>query len=205
MKTLVTAPVQRATPEEERQVLAAIALAFSADPVVRWIYPEPDKFLQHFSDILRMHAHVAFEQGAAYYTEAYSGAALWFAPGADVDEDATGHFLQNTVSIERQATVFTAFEKLERFHPGESYWYLPFIGVEPAHQRKGYGGALMAHALEVCDREEQPAFLEATSPDNVRLYQRHGFEVVGIVQEGEMPPLYPMVRLPGGASARAGR
>lgn len=205
MKARTEVPVQRATPAEERQVIAALVLAFSADPLVRWMYPDPYRYLQHFADLLRMLAHVALEQGAVYYTEDFSGAAIWLAPGAEADEDAFRLFLEQTVPKERQAEMFSTFEEIERLHPGEPCWYLPYIGVEPARQRRGYGAALLRHALAVCDREGRMAFLEATSPANARLYRRHGFELVATVQQGAVPPLVPMVRLPGGASAQAGR
>jgi hypothetical protein len=40
------------------------------------------------------------------------------------------------------------------------------------------------------------AYLESSNPKNVPLYERHGFEVMGCVQPGEFPGLYPMVRQP---------
>jgi hypothetical protein len=40
------------------------------------------------------------------------------------------------------------------------------------------------------------AYLESTNPANLSLYVRHGFEVVGQMQAGRSPPLFPMVRQP---------
>jgi GNAT superfamily N-acetyltransferase len=50
---------------------------------------------------------------------------------------------------------------------GEPHWYLPLIGVDPAHQGKGHGDALMAYALQQCDRDHLPAYLESTNPRNI--------------------------------------
>jgi ribosomal protein S18 acetylase RimI-like enzyme len=63
-------------------------------------------------------------------------------------------------------------------------------------QGRGYGSALLRHVVEGCDRQQILAYLEATSPRNMRLYARHGFEVLGTIQVGTLPPLYPMVRTP---------
>jgi hypothetical protein len=52
----------------------------------------------------------------------------------------------------------------------------------------------MKHALEQCDCDHVPAYLESTNPKNVSLYQRHGFEILGTIQEGASPPLIPMLR-----------
>jgi ribosomal protein S18 acetylase RimI-like enzyme len=88
------------------------------------------------------------------------------------------------------------FEKMGSYHPTEPHWYLPLIGVEPTKQGRGCGSALLRHALERIDRDGGIAYLESTNPANIPLYRRHGFEVVGTIQVGDSPPLYPMVRRP---------
>ena len=85
---------------------------------------------------------------------------------------------------------------MAKHHPREPHWYLPLIGVDPAHQGKGYGDALMANALERCDRDRAPAYLESTNPRNISLYRRHGFEPIGTIQAGSSPLLVPMLRRP---------
>ena len=81
-----------------------------------------------------------------------------------------------------------------RYHTSEPHWYLPLIGVDPARQGKGYGAALMRHALAACDRDGMPAYLESTNPRNVPLYERHGFALLGTIQAGSSPPIFPMLR-----------
>lgn len=52
---------------------------------------------------------------------------------------------------------------------------------------------------KVVDRADQqgvPAYLEATSPDNRRLYERHGFVVTGELSILGGPPVWPMWRGP---------
>jgi predicted N-acetyltransferase YhbS len=70
------------------------------------------------------------------------------------------------------------------------------IGVDPSKQGQGYGSALLKHALERCDGEGKLAYLEASSPKSIPLYQRHGFELIGTIQVGSSPPLFPMLRKP---------
>lgn len=48
------------------------------------------------------------------------------------------------------------------------------IGVDLAHQRKGYGSVLLQHALSQCARDHAPAYLESSNPANIPLYERHG-------------------------------
>jgi len=90
--------------------------------------------------------------------------------------------------------VMAFFELMGTHHPTEPHWYLPLIGVDPSCQGEGHGGALMRHALDRCDRDRLPAYLESSNPRNVSLYLRHGFEIVGKIQVGTSPVLTPMYR-----------
>ena len=54
----------------------------------------------------------------------------------------------------------------------------------------------MRAVLDTCDRDAMPAYLEATSEGNRRLYLRHGFEVTGEIQLPDGPNMWPMWRTP---------
>ena len=54
----------------------------------------------------------------------------------------------------------------------------------------------LTNVRSTCDETGVPAYLEATSPNNRRLYERHGFEVTGVLQYGSSPPMWPMWRRP---------
>jgi GNAT superfamily N-acetyltransferase len=66
--------------------------------------------------------------------------------------------------------------------------------VDPVHQGRGHGAALLRYALERCDREGLPAYLESSNSRNVPLYERHGFEPMGSIQAGSSPTVIPMLR-----------
>jgi len=90
--------------------------------------------------------------------------------------------------------VFAVFEQMAAYHPREPHWHLPLVGVRPEHQGNGYGSALLPPVLARCDRDSKLAYLEATSPHNVRLYQRLRFEAVGAIPAGPSAVIVPMVR-----------
>jgi ribosomal protein S18 acetylase RimI-like enzyme len=142
----------------------------------------------------------AFTHGTGYHVSGFAGAALWLPPGIEPDEEALVTVLKESVAEERQAAVFAVFEQMGRHHPREPHWYLPLVGVDPVHQRKGHGSALLQHALRQCDQDHIPAYLESTNPANIPLYERHGFEVLATIQVGSSPPIFPMLR-----AARVGR
>ena len=107
-----------------------------------------------------------------------------------------GEIFERTVSSAIRGEVLAVMEQMASHHPKEPHWYLPLIGVDPSYQGKGHGDAPMRHALELCDREHAPAYLESTNPRNISLYKRHGFEALVTIQIGSSPPLVPMLRKP---------
>jgi ribosomal protein S18 acetylase RimI-like enzyme len=90
--------------------------------------------------------------------------------------------MQESLTAERLEEVPGVFERMGRYHPAEPHRYLPVIGVDPAHQGRGYGSALVRHALLQCDKDYVAAYLESSNPANVPLCERHGFIVLGTVK-----------------------
>ena len=68
--------------------------------------------------------------------------------------------------------------------------------MQPAAQGLGLGSALLRATLVGVDAAGEPAYLEATSPDNRRLYERHGFQVVRELPLPGGPSLFAMWREP---------
>ena len=188
--------IKTATAFDEEAVIAVVVLAFSADPAARWAYSDPQQYLRHFPSFVRAFGGNAFAHESAYYVDGYAGAALWLPPEVHPDEDTLIPLLQRTVAESVQQDLFAVFEQMGRYHPSEPHWYLPLIGVDLPHQGQGYGSALLQHALIPCDRDHTCAYLESTNPKNIPLYERHGFEVLGTIQVGTSPPLFPMLRKP---------
>jgi ribosomal protein S18 acetylase RimI-like enzyme len=188
--------VRTLTADDEGPAIDTVMLAFAADPVTRWAWPHARQYLAAMPKFARAFAGGAFAHGGAYGTNEYAGAALWLPPGVHPDEHRLGELMESTTSPSARSEGPAIFEQMAKYHPSEPHWYLPLIGVDPAHQGKGHGDALMVYALERCDRDKLPAYLESTNPRNMSLYRRHGFEPLGTIQAGSSPPLVPMLRRP---------
>ena len=189
--------VRAMSADDEVEAIATVVLAFSADPVTRWTWPHSHQYLAAMPRFVRAFGGSAFTHGGAYCMSEYTGAALWLPPGVHPDEGALGELMKSTASAAAREEGPAIFELMRKYHPTEPHWYLPLIGVDPAHQGKGHGDALMRYALERCDRDKVPAYLESTNPRNISLYQRHGFKAVGTIQAGSSPTLVPMLRRSG--------
>jgi ribosomal protein S18 acetylase RimI-like enzyme len=194
METTRISTVTATAPAEAEQAIATLVLAFGTDPTARWTYPDPRQYLAHFPAVVRAFGGKAFARGTGDHLNEFVGAALWLPPGIRPDEEALAAIMRASVAAERRATVLAVFEQMGRHHPREPHWYLPLIGVDPVHRGKGHGSALLRHALLRCDRDHAPAYLESTNPINLPLYERHGFRVLGTIQIGSSPPIFPMLR-----------
>jgi GNAT superfamily N-acetyltransferase len=188
IRTAIGADVERC--------LAALTLALGGDPPCRWAWPDPQQYLEAFPRFARAFGGGAINHGTAQYYEGFSGVALWLPPGAAPDEESLLKVIEDTVADERKCAMFSMFEQMDALHPWEAHWHLPLIGVDPAHQGKGIGSALLRHNLNVCDGQNVSVYLEATSPRNLPLYERHGFEVIGSIQVADSPQIIPMLRKP---------
>lgn len=173
-----------------------LVAAFHSDPAARWLFPDEELYTVAFERFVQAFAGPAFEQSTAHLLPDFSGAAAWFAPGIHGNDEAVIEVLEDAVPSDRLDDAFGVFEQMDRYHPTESHWYLPLIGVDPDQQGRGHGSRLLAHVLDECDRTQSIAYLEASSTTSVPLYQRHGFRLRGEIQTGSSPSLFPMIRNP---------
>ena len=181
---------------DEDRAIATITMAFSGDPVARWSLRDASRYLTYWPQFVRAFGGAAFAQGSADSIDDHGGVALWLAPGVGPDEETMEALAADAVPAAEQEAVFALMSQMGEFHPTEPHWYLPLIGVDVTKQGRGYGSALLRHALERCDQDRLPAYLEATSLLNKPLYERHGFEELGVIQVGSSPPMWPMRRAP---------
>ena len=55
---------------------------------------------------------------------------------------------------------------------------------------------ILEHTLPRCDEDGVIAYLESSNPRNVPFYQRHGFDIVEVLQIGSSPTFTTMKREP---------
>ena len=193
---MTTDTVQTATADDEAAVIAILTLAFSSDPAARWTWPQPKVFIEAFPRFARAFGGAAFGKGTAHRV-GWTGAALWLPPGVEPDEAELGALMEQTADASTANDAPKIMQQMASHHPKEPHWYLPMIGVDPARQGKGFGGALLKHATAICDHDGVLAYLESSNLANIPLYERHGFEVIGRIQAGGSPVITPMLRRPG--------
>ncbi len=184
-----------ATADDLGRLRVSLAAAFQDDPIFGWLMPDaasrPARLRRFFGLELR---HV-LKRGEVWTSDALDGAALTLPPGRwrTPPHVAVPQGRPFGLRLPRAAGLLTA---LEWRHLREPHVYFAYIGVAPAAQGQGLGSGLMRPALERCDTEGLPAYLEASSPRNAVLYERLGFRVTRELRFAGSPPLRLMVRAP---------
>ena len=182
--------------EDERRAIDVLVTSFTADPMIRWMYPDATGYLTHFPAFLRAFGGKAFATQTAWRLGEFDAVALWFPPHVEPDGDAVDAEVTRSVAPEQQEDLFAVLEQMDGAHPTFSHWYLPWFGVDGARLGRGIGNELMLKCLEIVDQDLLPAYLESPNPRNVSFYERHGFDVTGRAQAGDSPPIISMLRPP---------
>ncbi|GGZ37838.1 N-acetyltransferase [Streptomyces inusitatus] len=192
--------LRRAGEGDRDAVIRLLDAAFQNDPVTRWLFPDAEHRRSANPRLMAAFLDIVLRAGRVDLLADGSGTALWLpardGEEAEEEEDDTlsRAFAESAPGNER---VLTLNRLMDEIHPDRAHEYLWLIAVNPARQGRGRGTALLAQALERCDREGTPAYLEATSPSSRALYQRHGFvptEPALALPDG--PTLWPMWREP---------
>ncbi len=180
-----------------------LAAAFADDPVTCWMGRHDDKRdagrRRMFGFLV---ANLGLPGNELWTTPDFSAAALWVPPErADLKQSLWQELKMIPPMIEFAGfgglSRLNDFRKAtERHHPKTPpHYYLMTIGVDPQFQGQGLGSALLEANLRHIDTKGLPAYLESSSPKNVPLYRRHGFEVVSEFRPREdAPPLWGMWR-----------
>jgi hypothetical protein len=61
--------------DQRSAVLSVFTLAFARDPMMRWLYPEPEAYLTHFPEFAAAFGGPSFSAGTAWASEDTGGAA----------------------------------------------------------------------------------------------------------------------------------
>lgn len=189
-----TGPVRRASAEDVSALSSTLATAFFDDPVFAYCYPDASRRQRILQPWFEAVVTSTLVHDQIYTTHEAIAGAVWLPPGAPEDADLTTRLAE--ISGEDADRLAGIFECMEAHHPDEPHHYLFLLATRPEWQSRGIGSNLLRPVLEACDREAMPAYLEASSEDNRRLYLRHGFEQVGEIRLRGGPSMWPMWREP---------
>ena len=153
-----------------------VADSFQHLEVIHYLVPDQNRLWPISRAWYRLYIeHASTGAGEVMLTEDASAASVWFDRTGDAGEpdnyaarlaDLAGADLPQFEHLDQE---------MDTHHPADPHWHLLFLAVRPDRWGQGLGSHLMQHTHRWLDTDGIPAYLEATGPDNRRLYQRHGY------------------------------
>lgn len=197
MPTTTMTAIRRAKSSENDLVADILADAFANDPACNWVWNDPALAPKVSRAFFGVFAGMALEAGEVYIDADQQGVALWlpFDPSEQHDSEELQAALTEAIGPFRErGDIIDAL--MAEAHPVHAvHAYLPFIGVAQRGQGKGVGGALLQSRTHYLDQQGLPAYLEATTLEAARLYERHGFRhMEKTIDLPGGPSMYPMWR-----------
>ena len=175
----------RLTESQYPQVGALYGRAFYDDPLYKYIFPDDSTRESQVAWELGLTARYGLRFGEGYATPNVEGCAIWLPPGqTDFTEERMAQVGITNPAAHLGTESGARFQKFvdesEYYHrqvaPGP-HWYLVILGVEPAHQGRGLGRALLAPMLARAEAGRYPVYLETAHESNLDFYAKFGFSV----------------------------
>jgi GNAT superfamily N-acetyltransferase len=192
--------VRHAVAADMQAVEDTLTDAFADDPMMNWIYPDPETRAQRRREFFAFTLGMARRFGHTYTAGNNQAAAVWTPPDIEVFDDAAITAFINLLAEQdpaRAGEVAEGLLSITAHHPQDNpHFYLFLLGTSPSVQSKGFGSLLMQDMLDRCDRQGLGAYLESSNTKNVPFYERHGFKVTAEVLLGDSAVIRPMWREP---------
>ena len=175
-------------PDECAEATEVLVRAFFDFSLNQYLFPDTRKRAWQLRFIYSRTVELYRGVGGAFITGDGSGVALWTPPqyrhGVGVWRYVRAGFLATPFRIgldmpRRRLGALRDIERRRRAEVKPPFWSLEVIGVDPARQRTGSGGALIRHVLSLADQQGLPAYVITHEERNVAYYERFGFRLIG--------------------------
>jgi hypothetical protein len=102
---------------DQGRAVATLTSAFTNDPVMRWMWPEPAAYLAHFPRLVVAFGGKAFGEGTAWGLTDTSAVALWLEPGVEAEGDDITDVLIGSVAADKHEDMVSVLEQMDEAHP----------------------------------------------------------------------------------------
>lgn len=169
----------RASDQEVATVVAVLVSAFDEDPTWGWAFPDGAARPEQHRRLWTLFVQGALRYSTVWLAPGGTATSVWIPPhGTDLSSEQEAELEPLLVDLlgADAPRVLQAFALFDAAHPRDvPHFYLSLLGTSTEHRGRGLGLGLLADNLRVVDEAGMPAYLEASNPANVALYERFGF------------------------------
>ena len=164
-----------------------LSSAFADDPFYTFVFPDPERRTRLLPWLFNKLLSYANHYGLVFADSEYHGISIWLGPKhtrlLPLGVLRAGLFLfpfkVSHLELKRSIKLAQVSNQLHRQAVSTPHFYLEAVGVEPLHQGKGLGRALVQAGISRADETRVPCYLETYNPNNLGFYGSLGFSVVG--------------------------
>lgn len=163
----------------------------------------PDKLVEMFTSTIKT---TVASGGLAETTPGIEAAAVWLPPGKEIGFlsilRSGFDMIRFTMSLpsrdrKRMSGILRQLGAKKKELMPEPTWHLVAIGVDPDHQAKGIGSALVLSGIRKADKTGSPMYLETETEENVAFYEKLGFLTIEKIEvQAVGVPMWLMKRSP---------
>ena len=182
-------------------IAADLSAAFSTDPVFNWFLRADARHDSARLKLFQVLIAMGLTDGEVFRPASGGAASIWLpseslGPTPFLQELRALPRIIGATGLSRLSRMSAMRRMMDAHHPKTPpHAYLWFLGVRPEAQGLGVGSRMLAAGLARVDAKGLPAYLESSSPANVPLYRRHGFEVVEVLKaRPDAPEMWAMWR-----------
>lgn len=178
--------VRRLHPDRRDRALTSVVAAFGTDPLLRWVWPDDQRYERCASILFGLLLDLRLEGGEVWAVDDGDAVAMWNPPGGLYGPSPEARWARvKSQFTDRENAAWAAVDGAMSVPPEAGpHWYLGVLATTPARQGSGLGSAVVAPMLAAADRTDLAAYLETASETNVAFYRRLGFDTD---QEVDLP------------------
>ena len=164
-----------------------IGRAFQNDPIWIYVFPDASKRERYLKYVFQFIVRYGYRYGEVYATsDKLEGIIAWLPPN-EIHRSIIKQircmspsflFRIGKTMIKKYIPIDNYNDLAHKRHAPFPHWYLQIIGVEPIHQKKGFGSILINTMIERLDIEKLPIYLDTNTEYNVNFYKSLGFRVL---------------------------
>ncbi|HSH64266.1 MAG TPA: GNAT family N-acetyltransferase [Bacteroidia bacterium] len=171
----------KANYSDKQLVLDILCKSFDSNKSVNYVVKQDENRQRRIRNLMDYSYEICSMFGQVYLSDDKKACALTLFP--DKKKTSLKSILLDAkmaiscVGLNRVSKVLDRDSKIKKSYPNDQILYLWFIGVNPGEQKKGIGSSLLKDIIKESAISKRPIYLETSMPENIRFYNKLGFNI----------------------------
>lgn len=171
----------RATREDKKLIVSILSSSFQDNKSTNYIVKQDDRRNARLQKLIEYSYEVCSLFGEVFLSNDRKACALILLPEKkrttlrSIILDARLAF--SVIGLSNIKKAMSRESKISKLHPTSLFYYLWFIGVDPADQGKGIGTDLLNEVIGEAAKQNRPIYLETSTLKNIPWYKKFGFVI----------------------------